>query len=469
MVTGRPGLTLPRGRVSVQFVKVPSWRENTNPMEARDMSHHLSLTDRSEIEARLRLREGVRVIARRLGVARSTVAREVAGRAVPSDKGAKGRLTNRCVHRSDCHRRFACAVCRTPMQTRRCSACPQCNKVCPDYREIVCEWLKTRHHVCNGCPKEGNCVLRKRYYIAEAAHGAYRRRLVDARAGAAITDEERTAYSDLLAKGLAMGQSVHHIVRSRPDEFTMSEKTVYTYIHTGVFQSVGLLDLPMAPKLKPRRRKGAVHRVNPRAAQGRGFADFRRHLEDNPDATVVEMDSVEGRKGGRLLLTLNFDVCGLMLAFVRDANTSRSVIDVLDAIERAVGLDMFQRLFPVILTDNGTEFSNPDALETPLCGEGRRTRVFYCDPYSSWQKPNVENNHLNIRKIFPKGESMDHVTQDRVDLAMSHMNSMLRRSLGDVTAIDLFAKCYGEDVLPKLGIVRVAPGDVRLTPELTRR
>ena len=147
-------------------------------------------------------------------------------------------------------------------------------------------------------------------------------------------------------------------------------------------------------------------------------------MRDNPGTRPVEMDSVPGTRGGKLLLTLQFDACAAMLAFLRDANTSQSVIDVFDWLGRTLGLELFRRLFPAIPTDNGSEFSNPDALERSLDGSSIRTRIFYCAPYASWQKPNVENNHRNLRKSFPKGEGMDFLTQEKVNLAMSHMDSM---------------------------------------------
>jgi IS30 family transposase len=103
------------------------------------------------------------------------------------------------------------------------------------------------------------------------------------------------------------------------------------------------------------------------------------------------MDSVIGVIGGKVLLTLQFEV-GLMLAQIRDTNNSQSVIDYFDMLEQKFGTDNFKKIFPVILTDNGSEFSNPTAIETSIHSNQQRTRVFYCDPYASWQKAKVENN-----------------------------------------------------------------------------
>ena len=106
----------------------------------------------------------------------------------------------------------------------------------------------------------------------------------------------------------------------------------------------------------------------------------------------AEMDSVVSSGGGKVLLTLIFPDCSFMLAFLRDRNTSQSVIDIFNHLYGLLGPDDFKKLFPVILTDNGSEFSNPRALEFVPDGS-RRTSIFYCNPYSACQKPLVENNH----------------------------------------------------------------------------
>ena len=146
----------------------------------------------------------------------------------------------------------------------------------------------------------------------------------------------------------------------------------------------------------------------------------------------------------------------------------RQHVPVGHRLERLLGLEVFRSVFPVLLTDNGTEFSNPRAIERSVDGDSVRTQGFYCDPYAAWQKPNVENNHRNLRRILPKGESMDFLTQEKVNLALSHMNSVIRASLGNVTAARRVAQCHGEDVLEKLGIGEIAPDQVRMTPELAR-
>lgn len=138
--------------------------------------------------------------------------------------------------------------------------------------------------------------------------------------------------------------------------------------------------------------------------------EIRQYMEQHPELTPVQMDSVIGEVGGKVLLTVLFP-CGMLLARLRDTNNSQSVIDYIDSFERNFGLDMFRKLFPVILTDNGSEFSNPMAIEFSPVTKERRTWVFYCEPNAAWQKGNIENNHTNLRRILPRKSSFNALTQ----------------------------------------------------------
>jgi len=125
-------------------------------------------------------------------------------------------------------------------------------------------------------------------------------------------------------------------------------------------------------------------------------------------------------------------------------------------------------LFPVILTDNGSEFSNPKALEFDAMGN-RRTNIFYCDPQASFQKPNVELNHEFIRKILPKGASMNEHTQEDIDLMMSHINSYSREKLNDKSPLEMFNFLYGDGLAEKLGQSKIPPNEIMLKPALLKK
>ena len=183
----------------------------------------------------------------------------------------------------------------------------------------------------------------------------------------------------------------------------------------------------------------------------------------------MQMDSVIGRIGGKCLLTIHFVDTSLMLAFLRDSNTSASVIQIINLLDKILGYETFSQLFPVILTDNGSEFSNPKGIEKRENIPCNRTNVFYCDPSAPYQKRACEVNHELIRRILPKGSSFDDLTQKDIFLMMDHINSYKRKKLNNRSPYEAFSFYYGEDVLRKLGCRPVAAENIILKPKLLKK
>lgn len=423
---------------------------------------HITDIERQEIEHELKQRSSLKKIAEKIGKHHSSISREILARRTPSSKGAFGRITNRCLSRTSCNRRQLCMD--KPDCTRRCSTCRACNQICPDFTEEVCSKLAAPPYVCNGCADETACVLRKFYYLHKLAHRNYRETLTESRKGANITEEELVSLDELVSPLIRQGQSLHHILVNNPDCFTMNDKTLYRYVAGGLLQAKNG-DMPRVCRLKPRAGKPVEHKVDTGCRIGRTHVDYLAYMATAPDLRAVEIDSVIGRVGGKVLLTLMFPWCGLMLAFLRERNDSQSVIDAFARLWNLSGPDLYRRLFAVLLGDNGSEFSNPKALELDPDGNFR-TRVFYCDPRATNQKARIERNHEFIRMILPKGTSFDRLVQTDIDLMMSHINSYSRPSLGDKTPFDLFSYVYGTDLLEALGLRRIAPNDILLKPRL---
>lgn len=423
---------------------------------------HLTESDRNQIEYALGQGMSFQKIADDLKKSRSTILREVLKHRQASKKVSSWRIANCCIHRRNCDYQRICPGRRCH---RKCSACSLCNTVCSHFQEEVCPRLSAPPYVCNGCSDEAQCTLHKAFYAHGIAEKEYRRLLLETRRGVNLTEAEKMELDMLIHAGIQKGQSVHHIMTTNKDSFTVCEKTVYCYVNAGILHTKRG-DMPKSCMMKPRKHKNIEHKVDSKCRIGRTYNDFRLFCKEHPDSAIVEMDSVLGNVGGKVLLTLQFNNCGLMLAFLRDNNNSQSVIDIFNRLEQWFGVVVFQNLFPVILTDNGSEFSNPAVLEkSPFSGE-QRTRIFYCNPFSSWQKGHVENNHLNLRKILEKGTSFNALTQTEINLVLSHVNSFARKSLNDVPAITLFETLYGKSILEKLGVHLILPNQVRLTPDV---
>jgi IS30 family transposase len=425
---------------------------------------HLTDTERLQIEQWLKDGVSIKQIALKLNKSTSTISREIRSRLTVSDKYAPYRIHNRCATRNSCDKRSLCID--KPNCTKLCSTCSYCNALCEDYQEQLCYKLYEPPYVCNGCIEERRCVLRKKYYLHRKAHEAYREMLVESRIGANITEDELLALDEIVSPLVMRGHSVHHIVTHNPDQFEVSEKSIYRYVSGGLLKARNI-DMPRVCRIRPRKSKPVVHKVDSSCRIGRTYADFLEFIQSS-GSSVVEIDSVIGRIGGKVLLTLMFKSCDLMLAFIRDRNTSQSVIDVFNYLDRTLGRETFSRLFPACLADNGSEFSNPKALENDAQGD-RRTRLYYCDPFSSFQKPNVELNHEFIRKVLPKGRSFDDLSQNDISLMMSHINSYSREKLNDKSPFDAFSFLYGNDILEKLGVNRIPANDILLKPSLLKK
>jgi len=425
---------------------------------------HLTNEERQQIERMLSEQISLKRIADTLGKHPATISREVRAHAIESGKYAPYRIHNRCAKRNTCQKTLLCAD--KPNCTRKCAHCNYCNALCEEFEEQLCLKLYDPPYCCNGCFEERQCVLRKKYYLNKKAHEAYRETLIESRTGVNITEEELLAIDELVSPLIRRGQSVHHIVTSNADMFNISEKSIYRYVDGGLLNAKNI-DMPRVVRMRPRKTKPVSHKVDSGCRIGRSYAEYKACIKEAP-VSVVEMDSVIGRAGGAALLTLMFTSCDFMLAFIRERNTSRSVTDVFDTLFELLGAEVFKSLFPLLLADNGSEFSNPLKLEFDS-GGNRRTKVFYCDPNASFQKPHVELNHEFIRRVLPKGKSFDNLEQDDIDLMMSHINSYPREKLGEKSPVDMFGFIYGYETIEKLGISKIPANEILLKPPLLKK
>ena len=145
------------------------------------------------------------------------------------------------------------------------------------------------------------------------------------------------------------------------------------------------------------------------------------------------------------------------------------MIDIFNYLQNILGIDKFKELFILILTDNGSEFSNPTEIEFDLNTGEKRTQIFYCHPSSPYQKGSCEVNHELLRRILPKGTSFDDLTQEDINLMMSHVNSYKRKKLNNVSPYTVFSTIYGKDTIDKLGIQEIEPNKVSLSQNILNK
>lgn len=401
-------------------------------------------------------------IARRLGRDRTTISKEVRAHLIFKKTGCFGQAFNDCSERMHCGKFF----CEKGCEKCTYSRCSDCMKNCGLYKKEVCARHTSRPYVCNGCSDRNKCTLEKRLYSATYAQKEYYDSLREARSGACISEDEALALDAFITPLIQNGQSIHHIVSSNPGEVMFSERTIYNYIDNGVISAKNI-DLPRKVKFKPRRSSHDALKIDKLCRVGRTYQDYLNYISEHPGCAVVEMDSVIGTVGGKCLLTILFTRASFMLAFLRDRNTAASVVGAIDYLDKLLGEETFKLLFPVLLADNGSEFSDPIAIEFDEDGV-LRTRLFYCDPSAPYQKGAIENNHEFIRRILPKGKTFNNLTQEDIDLVMNHINSYKRENLAWKSPYEVFEFLYGRDVLDKLGARLISSNDIVLLPNLLK-
>lgn len=428
---------------------------------------HLTYDDRCVIVNGLNNRESFKAIANPLGKDCTTIAKEIKKHITVSQTGCTGRVYNNCIHRSLCSEGDLCVECTYLRMRYRCRSCNKCNFNCHKYQPEVCPQLNRPPYVCNGCKKKHNlCTLEKHLYIPKDAQKTYELSLHDSRSGIGLSEEEVRLLDDIFSPLLQKCQSIHHIYISHADSVMVSESTIYRLVDYNLFKARNI-DLPRKVRYAPRQKKKAF-KVDKSCRFNRTYADYLGFRKENPDVPVTQIDSVEGKKSGKVLLTIHFVKAECMLAFLRDANDSQSVINIFNRLYLELGPELYCVLFPLLLGDNGSEFSNPEALE--LDGQkNKRSRVFYCDPSSPEQKGSCERNHEFVRMFIPKGRSLDSFTQSDISLMIDHINSYGRPSLGNKCPYEVMDFLYGERILKRFGCHQVCRDDVTLSPDIWKK
>ena len=321
---------------------------------------------------------------------------------------------------------------------------------------LPCPLLDKAPFVCNGCPKRRqNCGYKKIFYLAKQAQKQYEQTLVEAREGTPLNSQTFWDMDKVISDGVKKGQHIYHILKTH--NLNVSSSTVYRHIRKG-YLSIAPIDLARAVKFKER-RKSKLPSIPKEDKKGRSYEDFQNYLALNQLDSWLEMDTVMGKTGGKVLLTFNLSFCNFIFARLLENKTALEVAkhfyDIKNTLYEAD--KDFCQLFPVILTDNGGEFARVDDIEMDVREE---SKLFFCDPNRSDQKGRIEKNHTLIRDILPKGTSFDNLTKEDINLVCSHVNSVKRAALNGKSAYELFAFTYGEEIPKFLGISKIPAEDV---------
>lgn len=338
----------------------------------------------------------------------------------------------------------------------------ECYKSCKNVIFKVCPKLKVSPHVCNGCTSKGGCRLTRLYYYARNAQDEYKATLSNSRNNLHYSDKELMILEERLCPLIINSKSIYHAVTTINKEFKMNfvVKTIYWQIQNNRLP-ISSSDLPRTRK---RVKKEQVDKNYKRNIKNHTFEDYKKYKTNNKNAIETQMDTVEGIKENNapVLLTLEIVEINFLFIFKIESQTIEKVINMLLKFKSIIGDDNFNKIIEILLTDNGKEFNNVDLFTSTF----ENINIFYCHPYSSYEKGSIENNHELIRRVIPKGVSLKPYTQEELNLLCSHINSLYREGLDGKCPFDLINKYLPMSVINDLGLSKVNPTDVTLIPEL---
>lgn len=411
---------------------------------------HLTYEEREYIEIGLTKGRNFTEISKDINKDRRTISREIIKhkfKKMPSKFNNSGNL---CKYRNEC-KKYDCS------KKEKC------------YEEEICLKLTGAPYVCNGCEEKAKCRKIKYYYYSKFANDEYEEKLRTSRYGINLSKEEAYDIDKLITPLIKeKHQSISHIYANHPDEISFSRATMYNYVDLGVF-SFRNIDLPRKVRYK-KRKENEKERIRRETAirKGRTYEEFKEYVGKHPECSIVEMDTVEGIKGGKVFLTLLLRQSKFMLIYLMEQKTMECVEKAFKEIKEILGIEEFKKVFEVILTDNGSEFFNPMSIEKDEETDEIISHVFYCDPGASWQKGAIEKNHEYIRYVLPKGSSFDELTQEKTNILMSNINSTSRDILNGKTPYDATLLILDKEIINKLGVTKIVADEVNLSPKLLK-
>lgn len=420
---------------------------------------HLTLAERQMIETGISHGSTKAAIAKTLGKDKSTIGKEIKLHRVKSFSIS---------YPLDCSLFPKCKNRNTFL----------CNLQCPSYIQFTCKRRDRSPGACNGCEKYSRCHYDKYRYSASQADSEYRDSLVSTRLGINATLSQIKELGLLIQPLLKQGQSVYAILQNHP-EINLTEKTLYHYIEEGVFQNAGVSITCMDLKRQVRRKLAKKKSIEYSPRKDRSYLKERTHKEYtefkemNPDASVVEMDTVyNDGSNGPFLQTFKFMKYDFLFCVYHQQKTSQTMLEGILLLESILGEQIFNEEVMVLKTDRGSEFILAEQAEIRDDGT-RRTRLFYCDPMASWQKGSLENIHILIRDICPKETDLYALgldSQEKANRISSHINSYSKKKLNNKTSFSVL-KFFNKEMADKLisqGLTEIPPDQVILKPYLLK-
>lgn len=337
-----------------------------------------------------------------------------------------------------------------------------CYQTCKNLEINLCPRLTSSPHICNGCTRKHGCRYVKRYYKANEANSEYLISWKNDRADLRYTDAELQILNTDFYNLVIINKSIYHsllVINSCGYKF--KESSIYRQIKENRLR-LKYSDLPRNRREKSK-QLDKTYKSN-EEVQGHTYENYTIYKSNNPKAIEVQMDTVIGiiNANEPVMLTLEIVEISFMFIFKLDRKTFENTLKKLQEFENVLTPDIFNKIFEILLTDNGSEFRSISKIIESF----PNINIFYCHPYSSYEKGNLENNHEFIRRVIPKSISLKPYSQEDYNILSSHINSLYRKKLNGKCPFDLIENYIPKEILTKLGLTKIKDSEVNLTPFL---
>ena len=410
------------------------------------IKERLDQNDRINLQAGIAKGYSLKFIAEQLKKSRSTIYREI---------------INNCTYK-DC--RHTCSHCQLNCKDKTSKFK---NGQCQIFVAFQCEHWKSFPYTCNNCKESQFCTNRKRYYDCVQANAESVKKRKEPRIYRNINNEDLSVINSIVTDGVKKGQSLHHIFVSNSNlQKICCERTIRRYVYRG-YLSVKAHELPRYVRYSHKYDYKKKKIINVERMLGRTFSDYKKYVESHPDDNIFQYDSVEGKiDDKKAILTITYPEFRFQFGYFISKQNMMSVYKRIRNLQKLLG-KRYEEIFQINLSDNGPEFSKFHEIETDKYGRNL-CKVFFTNPYRSTDKASCERNHEFIRYVIPKGKSLDFLTQEKVELLFSHINSYVRESNKNKTPYDLMVERFGIEFMEIIGIKRIPPKDICLKPSLLR-
>ena len=407
---------------------------------------HFTLNDRINLQAAIHKGYSCSQISKLLGKHRTTIYREILNNSVIKEpRHTCGHCSKDCIGKH----KFI-------------------NRRCPYFIHYICPKLLKFPFTCHGCKELSICAHFKRFYDCLKADENANYVLKESRRKRKLTKEEIRQIDETVSPKVIKGQSLHHIYVANPFlRDICSERTIRRLIYAGEL-SVKCHELRRYVRYNHKIPHTKREVRNVEILFQRTFSDYLKYCKLYPNKHIVQYDSVEGNiECKKWILTIIFPLSNFQFGLLIRKGSAKDVLNKMQKLIENVGKETFKKVFPINLSDNGIEFYKFHEIEVDERGE-KICHTFFTNVYRSTDKAECERNHQFIRYVIPKGKNFDRLSQEKVDLLFSHINSYVRESKKDKTPYEPVLESFGQKFLESINIQEIPLNEVNLKPDLLR-